>query len=168
MDVEEAVRTRRSVRAFRKTPIPAADLQAILEAGRWAPSGLNNQPWRLVVIQDAKIAKEISAFTAYSSIVDGAPALIAVFLDLAASYDRDKDLMAIGAFIQNMLLTIHSRGLGAVWLGEILKEKDRVRDALRVAPGYELMAVIAIGKPAAQPGEGSRKEVSELILEYYG
>jgi nitroreductase len=167
MEVEKAIRTRRSVRAFEDERVDDADLQAILEAGRWAPSGLNNQPWRVVIIGDRRIAQDLASCTRYSSLVEGAPLLFALFLDLAASYDRDKDAMALGAFVQNMLLAAHARGLGAVWLGEILKNKDRVRDILKVAPGYELMALIAIGKPAQPPGEGSRLDITELILEEY-
>lgn len=167
MEVEEAIRTRRSIRRFERAKVSEDDLGGILEAARWAPSGLNNQPWRVVIIEDRGAAGEVAAYTNYGSIVEGAPLLIAVFLDLAASYDRDKDAMAIGAFIQNMLLAIHSRGLGAVWLGEILKDKEQVRDALKVAPSYELMALVAIGKPAKQPDDGSRKPLPDLILEKF-
>jgi nitroreductase len=167
MEAEKAIRTRRSIRTFEETPVDEDDLQGMLEAGRWAPSGLNNQPWRVVVVRDRKMAGKLASFTKYSSIVEAAPLILAVFLDLAASYDRDKDAMALGAFIQNILLAAHARGLGAVWLGEILKNKDEVRDTLKVAPGFELMAVIAAGKPARPVGDGSRREISEIILEEY-
>jgi nitroreductase len=167
MDTEEAIRTRRSVRRFDTERISEAEVAALLEAGRWAPSGLNNQPWKLVVVEDRGKADELAACTKYSSIVSGAPLLVAVFLDQDASYDRDKDAMAIGAFIQNLLLAAHARGLGAVWLGEILKEKAKVGELLGVPPGYELMAVVAVGRPAAKPAGGSRKPLEDLILHRF-
>lgn len=167
MDIEETIRTRRSIRSFQPQEIGPDDREALLEAGRWAPSGLNNQPWRVVLIEDRGKAAEVAACTRYSSIVNGAPLLIAVFLDRETSYDRDKDVMAIGAFIQNLLLVAHARGLGAVWLGEILNQKERVGELLQVPPESELMAVIAVGKPAGQPKEGSRKPLDELILKEF-
>ncbi len=164
METEKCIRERRSVRRYAEGRISEEDIAAILEAARWAPSGLNNQPWRVAVVEDRDKAEEIAACTKYSSIVAGAPLLLAVFLDREASYDRDKDLMAVGAFIQNALLTIHSRGLGAVWLGEILNQKDSVARILEVPGDMELVAVLAIGKPSGEPGAGSRRELEELII----
>jgi nitroreductase len=164
METEKAIRTRRSIRRFESNRIAGEDVEALLEAGRWAPSGLNNQPWKLVIVEDRDKASELAAYTKYASIVEGAPLLIAVFLDQEASYDRDKDIMAIGALIQNVLLAAHSRGLGAVWLGEILKEKERVGELLKTPPVNEMMALIAVGHPAEKPGDGSRKPASEIIL----
>ena len=167
MDVEETIKTRRSTRRFTTEAVSEKDREALLDAGRWAPSGLNNQPWKLVLVEDRGKAAELASCTSYSSIVNGAPLLVAVFLDEEISYDRDKDIMAIGAFIQNLLLTAHTRGLGAVWLGEILKQKKNVREILEVPAGNELMAVIAIGRPAEQPKEGSRKTLDEIILKRF-
>jgi len=167
MEAERAIRTRRSIRVFQDESVGKEDIEGILEAGRWAPSGLNNQPWKLVIVEDKEKTGEISAYTHYRSIVENAPLLIAVFLDIDTSYNRDKDIMAIGAFIQNVLLAIHARGLGAVWLGEILNKKDMVREALQVPKEYELMAVIAVGRPGEEPEEKPRKPLTDLILHHF-
>jgi nitroreductase len=90
--------------------------------------------------------------------------LIAVFLDNSLSYDRTKDCQAIGACIQNMLLAVHSMGLGAVWLGEILKSKDKVLELIGGPSELELMAVLAIGYPAEKGGKGSRKSPGQTII----
>jgi nitroreductase len=57
-------------------------------------------------------------------------------------------------------------GLGGVWLGEILNKREEVERILKVPPHLELMAVIAFGYPAESGGEGSRKPLSEVILNY--
>ncbi len=145
--VIETIRTRRSVREFDKRPISDDELNLILESGLWAPSGRNNQPWKFAIIRDPSLKKSLSALTHYSSIIQGAPVCIAVFLDHFRSYDRTKDVQAIGASIQNMLLTIHSLGLGGIWLGEILKNKEKVAELLGAPGELELMAVIALGHP---------------------
>lgn len=166
MEVREAIRTRRSIRKFLEKPVGEEEIREVLEAGRWAPSGLNNQPWRLVVVRDRSMAEELAGCTKYSSIVRAAPVLICVFLNHSESYDRDKDLMAIGALVQNMLLAAHSLGLGSVWLGEILKAKEKVREILHVPPGHELAAVVALGWPAEVKGRGDRKPLEEIVLGY--
>ena len=71
----------------------------------------------------------------------------------------------MGACIQNMLLAAHGLGLGAVWLGEILKNADAVRSLLGLSEDVELMAVIAVGHPASQKRTSHRKEVSEVLLK---
>ena len=147
MDIFETIKTRRSIRQFTDEPVPDDVIDRIIEAATWAPSGLNNQPWKFAVIKEPGLKTEISDLTHYSRIVLSADTLIAVFLDHSKSYDRTKDCQAIGACIQNMLLYIHSRGLGAVWLGQILKNKERFTELINGPEDHELMAVIAVGHP---------------------
>jgi nitroreductase len=76
-------------------------------------------------------------------------------------FTPDEDVLAVGASIQNMLLTIHALGLGGVWLGEILKNKDKVKELLGADQDLELMAVVALGYPSrktSQPGLRDRLE----------
>ena len=165
MDTFELISTRRSIRKFTDDPVSDDLIHKILEAGIRAPSGLNNQPWRFAVIRDSELKSEISVLTHYSKIVLGANVLIAVFLDNSASYDRTKDCQAVGACIQNMLLSIHHLGLGAVWLGEILKNRETVERILEVPEGCELMAVIALGHPLEEKkAHGSRKPIEEVVI----
>jgi len=165
MDIFELIKTRRSIRKFTEEPVSDEIIDKIIEAGTWAPSGLNNQPWKFAVIRDKELKRNIATLTRYSRIVLNANTLIAVFLDNSLSYDRTKDCQAIGACIQNKLLAMHSMGLGAVWLGEILKNKDRVRQMLgEVSTDLELMAVIAIGHPAEKGGRGMRKDFRDAIV----
>ena len=164
MDIIEIIKGRRSVRKFTSAPVSEELIVKILEAGRWTPSGLNNQPWRFAVITDAGLKKEISGLTHYSPIVLGAQVLIAVFLDTEKSYHREKDIQATGACLQNMLLEIHSLGLGAVWLGEIIKSSDQIRGLLGLGRELELVAVVALGHPDEKPKAVKRKALDELVV----
>lgn len=164
MELLEIITSRRSIRKFRTVAVPPALLDQILEAGRWAPSGLNNQPWRFGIVTDRNIISAISKLTHYSQVVLASQALIPVFLDTEKSYHREKDIMAIGACIQNMLLEVHSLGLGAVWLGEILRSDREIRELLGLAGPLELMAVIALGYPGEAPKPTKRKALQELVL----
>lgn len=162
--VLEAIYRRRSVRHFTDEPIPAEDLAAILEAGRWAPSGENNQPWRFVVVEAQGKRDELAALTRFGKIIRTCAVCIAVFLDQASCYDRVKDAQTAGACAQNMLLAAHSLGWGAVWLGEILKNKDDVRDRLGLEVGFELQAVVALGRPKHRDQSSQRRPLEELVV----
>jgi nitroreductase len=165
MELIEGIYTRRSVRDFTDEPVKREDLTEIMKAGTWAPSGLNNQPWRFALIQSKNVLKQLAMLTRYQHIIESAAACIAVFIDYNSSYDDVKDHLAVGACIQNMLLAIHSLGLGSVWMGELLKNSDKVRSLLELPEDIELLAVIAIGYPAHRDQESHRKDLSEILLK---
>ncbi len=164
MKIDDLIKNRRSVRRYAGRALRGEDVENILEAGRWAPSGLNNQPWKFLVIEDKDIKDGLADLTESGGVIKGAPAVICVYLDKDAGYNRDKDIMAIGACIQNMLLCAESLGLGTCWLGEILNRKKSAEKYLKAGRGYELMAVIAIGYPAEKPS-GRRKALKKLMVE---
>ncbi|MDX1763316.1 MAG: nitroreductase family protein [bacterium] len=165
--VLQTIRNRRSIRKFTNKRVNDAHLRSILEAGRWAPSGLNNQPWRFVTIADASMRQAVSEQTKYQKVMKAAPLHIAVFLDAEQSYNRTKDVQGIGACLQNMLLTVHSLGLGAVWMGEILNRREEVEKILGVPKSYELMAVLAVGHPVRSSQDSDRKSLSELVFKTF-
>ena len=111
---------------------------SIIDAGRWAPSGLNNQPWRFIIVRNPETKVELSKLTVYGPTIQKAPLLVVVFLDKEHMYNYVKDVQSIGACIQNMLLFIHSMGLGGVWLGEILKSREMITKILDAPNSFEL------------------------------
>ncbi|MDR2943579.1 MAG: nitroreductase family protein [Methanosarcinales archaeon] len=162
----DTILSRRSVRKYSADPISKDETAALLKCAGFAPSGLNNQPWRFAVIEDEEIGRQLSMLTHYSDIIASAPVLIAVFLETSSSYHREKDLMAIGACIQNILLAAHSMGIGTVWLGEILKNKEKVSEILKTPDNFELMAVIAAGRSNEfSPGTADRKSPDETTFK---
>ncbi|MBN1318303.1 MAG: nitroreductase [Anaerolineales bacterium] len=164
MDLSQAIENRRSIRQYTGEPVSQDDLERIIQAGIWAPSGLNNQPWKFKVVT-GETKDGLTEFTKYKNIVAGASTAICVFLDKTVMYDRDKDLMGIGACIQNMLLQAHALDVGTCWLGEILSQKDKVKDYLVVAGDYELMAVITCGHYNGTDARGSRKKYETFMLD---
>ncbi len=167
MDILEGIYTRRSVRNYTGQPVERSLLQEIMKAGSWAPSGLNNQPWRFVVVSDKEMRSRLAGLTKYTRIVENAPSAIAVFIDRDAMYNEVKDHQAVGACLQNMLLAAHALGLGAVWLGEILKNAGRVRDLFGLPERFELMAVIAVGHPEKRDLSSNRRDTEDLLLKEF-
>jgi len=107
----------------------------------------------------------MAELTKYSRIVREATACLAVFIDREVMYHEVKDHQAMGACLQNMLLAAHALGLGAVWLGEILKSSVEVRDLLELPESLDLMAVVAVGHPSEWKETSHRKEVEEVLLK---
>lgn len=160
-----AIHRRRSIRTFTAEAVDRESLHEIIKAGIWAPSGLNNQPWRFVIVTDPALRSKLAQETHYSHIVVAAPALVVVYLDRDVMYDEIKDHQAAGACIENMLLAAEALGLGAVWLGQILKNRENVRLLLKLPEGLELMAVIAIGHPDRRDQQSHRKPLDHFIIK---
>ena len=162
--VLDAIYSRRSIREFTDKKIPSELIREIIRAGMWAPSGLNNQPWRFAIVTSKELKRRLEPLTKYSRIIKGAQALVPVFIDKNAMYHETKDHQAIGACLENMLLAAHSLGLGAVWLGEIIKSDKEIRKLLGLGDDLELMAVIALGYPAKRDQKSRRRPMEELIV----
>lgn len=163
-EVLKAIFERRSIRHFLDAPIDRKVLLEALKAASWAPSGLNNQPWRFALVWDEQLRDKLAGLTRYAAILRAAPVLVLAFLDQDSSYDYVKDCQAMGACLQNLLLAVHDQGLGAVWIGEILKNKEVVRKALDLPERLELMAVVAVGHPAHRNQTSHRRPLEESIV----
>jgi len=159
-DVLRAIKARRSVRRFASEPITREQVEAVLEAGRWAPSGKNTQPWRFVVVQSPDKRDELAALAPQAGMVAAAPVTLAVLLDRSAGYDTLKDAQGIGAAIENILLAVHALGLGACWMGAT--RDAAIEAALGAEEDEELMALIPIGHPAQPPGTSSRHPLESI------
>lgn len=163
-DALELIRNRRSIREYKDKLPGDREIHDVLEAARWAPSGLNNQPWRFMVIKEKKKKDGLAQFTKYGAMVKEAPVAIAVFMDTADSYNRDKDLMAIGASVQNLLLEASSAGLGACWLGEITNKKEDVAKYLGAGGDLEFLALITLGYPDEALTQSYRKPLASIMI----
>lgn len=164
LPVLDAIYQRRSIRDFTKEPVAEELLREIIRAGTWAPSGLNNQPWRFRIIQDPVEKATLAEQTKYGHIILASSALIAVYLDIEAIYDPVKDYQAAGACIQNMLLATEALGLGGVWLGQILHNKTMVNSILGISTQFDLMAIIALGYPKHHDQRSTRKPIEQFLI----
>ncbi|MDI9619400.1 MAG: nitroreductase family protein [Candidatus Nezhaarchaeota archaeon] len=160
MDVLEAIKSRRSIRKFRKESLPPKTVREILEAGRWAPSARNSQPWRFIVIRDEELKRRIAEATSAGKFLADASIGVAVVVNPKATRHPVED----GAnATMNMLLAAHSMGLGACWIGSYGSPyEEEVKQLLEVPRDWLLISIIALGYPAEKP-ESSRIELKELV-----
>ena len=127
LDLLELIRSRRSIRSYHtERTLSEEQIEALLEAARWAPSGGNVQPWRFYVVRDATLRADLARAALNQDFVARAPVVIAVCVDLDAaerSYgSRGRDLYCLqdtAAAVQNMLLLAHAMELGTCWVGAV-------------------------------------------------
>lgn len=166
MDVLEAIKTRRSIRKYEKRPVPEELLEKILEAGRWAPSASNAQPWNFIVLRDEWIRNEVARVTTYGKFLAEAPLGIAVVVDSQASTHPVED----GAIAtQNMLLAAHALGLGACWIGSYGSVyEEKAKKILGIPENKRLLSLISVGFPA-ESQKSAREELRKIVfIDRYG
>lgn len=167
MELFETIYARRSVRKFKSCIISDDKINCILDAGIHAPSGKNGQPWKFILVKNKKLINKLSELTLYGWIIRDATAIICVFLDKTESYNFIKDTQAIGACIQNMLLSATALKIGSCWIGEILNREIMVRSLLKIDKRYALMAAIALGEDIDDSKKTGRKSIDEFILKTF-
>ena len=170
VEVFEAIKGRRSVRAFKPTPVEEADLKRILDAARWAPSAGNRQPLELVVVRNPGVKQGLVRAARGDSFIAEAPVAIVVCANVARTSGRygrrGEELFCIqdtAASVQNILLAAHALGYGACWVGAFDEnETARVIEAPR---GIRPVAIIPLGRPAEKPSAPPRRALSEIVHE---
>jgi nitroreductase len=171
-EVLRAIRGRRSVIRFTDQAVTDDELAVILEAGRWAPSYINSQPWEFVVVRDAKARSRLGEILRRITVAwqgfAGAPVSIVVVADPA----RDPRHLAEdgAAAVQNMALAAHSLGLATFWAGlHCVPEakgsaESELKAALGIPPGMQLVAMLPVGH-AAYEATSTRRPLSEFVHE---
>ena len=160
MDAMEAILGRRSIRCYGDTKIPEEILLQVLEAGRWAPSASNFQPWTFIVVRDSKLRNELARAATYGKFLAEAPVAIAVVIDPWSSNHPVEDGAAA---TMNMLLAAYALGLGSCWVGSYNSSyEDQAGRILGIPNDRRLLSIIALGYAAEAP-ESSRVEMARLV-----
>ncbi len=156
MDIFEAIRTRRSVRAFTGEAIPREDLETIVDAGRLAATGSNKQPWDFIVVTDRAMIEQLKTASQW---MEKAAAIIAVVMDPDSRWWVEDGAAAV----QNMLLAATALGYGSCWLeGYTLRNEDAFKALLGVPVEKRLMTLVPIGVPVEWPTK-EKKSLEEVI-----
>jgi nitroreductase len=185
MELDVCIKGRRSVRAYTNQSVSEDQLEAIIEAGTWAPSGMNRQPWKFIVIEDKKKIKQVSdetkalvremmpelgsryeMKTEADVICYNAPVLILI----CAEKDKQmENLNLIDSVLaaQNMFLKAYELGLGTCYMGfvHLLNTKPEVLRKIGVPDSYQMMVPFILGHPKAKPGGGKRKKPEIKVLK---
>jgi nitroreductase len=170
-EVLEAIRNRRSVLRFESKQVEEDKVQAILEAGRWAPSWINKQPWNFIVIRDRKTKEELSEVvpTTFVQGLKEAPVCIAITVD--ADEDPYHHVEDGATATQNMALAAYSLGLNTSWIGvyDLKNQKksaeSKVKEILELPKNHRVIALLPLGYVKYEVPKKDRKELRHIVYQ---
>ena len=155
MELDTAIRSRRSIRSYTSKDVPQILINEALELASWAPSAGNLHSRDFIVIRNQQTKDDlVVAALGQEFIAQAAVVIVAIAnLERVAQYGhRGKDLFAIqdsAAAVQNLMLALHERGLGTVWVGSF--DEKKARRVLGLPAHARPVAILPIGYPAENP-----------------
>jgi nitroreductase len=147
MELQEAVRTRRTQKAFRPDPVPRETLEELFELARWAPNHNLTDPWRFRVIgpQALEALKE-AAGPESAPKLDRAPTLVvASALQTGDPVQDEEDLLAVGVASYIVLLAAHERGLSGYWRTPAVLRTREGRAAVGLPDNEHFVGLLHLG-----------------------
>jgi len=165
MKVMEAIRQRRSIRAYEDRPIEEEKLQAVLDAGRLAPSACNRQEWRYIVVRDPAMRADLAEAANGQKFVGEAPVV------LVACAKTDGHKMSCGEAcypidvaisLDHITLKAVEEGLGTCWIGAF--DQPAVKKLLNIPEDVRVVQLMPLGYPADEPAARSRLSLDEIVI----
>lgn len=181
MDLDWAIKNRRSIRKYRTDPVPKGLIEEILDLAMWAPSGMNQQNWYFVVVRGTKLEKLrniskrafnedvarnlskvfndkpriVQATKRFFSTFGDAPVVLLAYRTSTVEGELT-DIQSVAAAIQNLLLAAQARDIGGCWMTGPTFLEAEINELVGVE-GMKLQAVVPIGYPDMRPPIPKRK-----------
>ena len=165
MDVQKAIRSRRSIRGYDPREVEEEKLVRVLESGILSPSASNRQERRFVVIRDANTRKALCEAAGNQKFVAEAPVVIA-----ACSIETEYIMFCgqraypidTAIAVDHMTLAAVEEGLGTCWIGAF--DEQKVKEILDIPAGIRVVALLPLGYPSAIPRPTPRKGFDEIVM----
>ncbi|MEG6585974.1 nitroreductase family protein [Dendrosporobacter sp. 1207_IL3150] len=149
-DIFDCMRESHSTRIFKQEEIAEPTLTRILEAGCWAPSAGNLQPWYFYVVKNQQVKSKITEACFDQHQITEAPISIVIMADPSRSNDQYGErgaqlycLQDTAAAAENMILAADALGIGSCWVGAF--DERRVQQAVEAPPRLRAVAIICLG-----------------------
>ena len=166
MELEDAIRERRTHKAYGAKPVERATLEQLFELARWAPNHNLTNPWRFRVLGPSALARlKDAAGPEAAGKLERAPTLVAVSVtqtgEDAVRDEEDLVAGAIAAYI--VLLAAHGRGLAGYWRTPAVLRTDAGRDALGVPRDERLIGLLHLGPPRQEREPPERAPTGNVV-----
>ena len=168
MEVSEAISQRRSIRKFKTEDVEESLIEKIIKSGVWAPSAGNLQSWELILVKNPQTREKLSEAAYMRDFIAKAPVVMVPCVNLRVSGgvygSRGVELYSlqdVSCAIENMLLMVHTVGLGACWVGAF--EEKKVIDLLEIPDYIRPVALIPMGYPDEKPYPPPRRDLEDLL-----
>jgi nitroreductase len=162
MEFYEVLQSRRSVRQYKNQKVDRKVLEKLIDSARIAPSGVNRQEWKFVVVDDEDLKGKIAEACDYGKFIAQASVCIAVCSHTGAVTPVED----CAAACENIMLSAVAEGLGTCWVGSRNnKHTETVEALIRCPQGWELMALLAVGVPQeALPPRADKKRLEDVLV----
>lgn len=173
MELLDGIMTRQCIREYdRERAIEPEKIETIVRAGMNAPSALGQHAWRFLTMTDHEVLSKIADLKDWWKMLDEAALGVGVIIDPAAADGLDEDFLVISAAMaaENMMLTAHDMGLGAVYLGTDKKQPyyPDLNELLHIPEPLRLIGILAMGYPKETPtAPTDRFEEEKWIREHF-
>lgn len=165
MDVEDAIRSRRTHKQYGTEPVDEASLRDLLDLARFAPNHHLTQPWRFRVLgPETRAQIEAAAGAKEAMKLRRAPTLVLATATLSGDPHTDEeDLHASAAAVYAVLLGATARGLASYWRSPACFEEPPVREAVGLGAEERVVALIHLGPPAGNPPDKERLPLADVL-----
>jgi nitroreductase len=165
VDVEEAIRTRRTHKAYAPDPVPREQLDELLELARWAPNHDLTNPWRFRVVGRESLDRlKQAAGPESASKLDRAPTLVVASVKLTGDPVQDEeDIAATSVAIYIVLLAAHARGLAGYWRTPAVLREQPGRDAVGLPADERVLGLIHLGLPRQEKKPPERAPSGDYV-----
>jgi nitroreductase len=168
MDIEEAIRTRRTHKAYGSEPVDEQTLRELFELARWAPNHHLTNPWRFRVLGPRTLERLKAAADAdkpgSGAKLDRAPTLVVVSAVLAGDeIENEEDLLAAGCAAYAILLGAHARGLANYWRTPAVLRTAEGRAALGLDADERAIGLIHLGPKRQEQPPPERAPLEDVV-----
>lgn len=163
MDVEQAIRNRRTHKVYDPQPVPRATLLELLELARWAPNHQLTEPWRFRVIGSETLQRlaEAGKPNEIEKLRRAPTLIVASATQTGDAHQNREDVLATACAVYIVLLAASARGLASYWRTPALLETPQGRAAVGLGDDEEFVALIHLGTPATSPAAKERRAVGD-------
>jgi len=166
MKILDVIQERKSIRRYKEDSLPEDVLHRILDSARLAPSGKNFQPWKFILVRDAKMKEKLAAVSRGQTFIAKAPIIVVACGFPERSYQRQGNYMSswvidVSIAVEHLMLQAQEEGLGTCWIGAF-EEKD-VKKLLDIPSEVKVLALTPLGYPDEVPKDRGRKPLSEIV-----
>jgi nitroreductase len=168
MDLETAIRTRRTHKAYGSEPVSRETLDELLDLARWAPNHHLTNPWRFYVVGPQALGRlKAAAGEEAAGKLDRAPTLVAVTAKQCGDdpVQDEEDLLAAGCAAYVVLLGAHAHGLASYWRTPAVTRTPEGRAALGIPDGEQCIGLLHLG-PKRQDQRAPERAPAQEIVSY--
>jgi len=164
MELEQAIRGRRTNKVYRPEPVPRPVLEQLFDLARWAPNHHLTNPWRFRVVGPRSLERLKQADPDGARKLDRAPTLIAVSaVQTGDELADEEDLLASAVAAYIVLLAAHARGIASYWRTPRVLRTQEGRDALGMPAGERVIGLLHLGYSDREWSPPPRADAGEVV-----